>query len=321
VQQQQRKQQQQLQQQPQQETVQENKQQQAAQHVQDLSSAITRKAEEILQMQSSLPHNTAFNPSNIPANPSALSLSPNSIPITTSVPVCTTVGVSVSSAGDSAPTAAPHISEGDIQSAILDNLFGHRTSVSGSANSSRLFQTSSDTVNQLLRGLNTKTQSESIQKLSRDTASVLPTFARVLESSIGSQPLSAPGAVCSDGDGAGGPVRDVEEGEGGGDDRLGEGELSLASVTGEAVPGAVDHSNLSLSEVLAEEGSEDSMFQQMVKNGDLLEGLEFPVDTLSQLPATPPRHRAGTSGILSPPSTVSEWLCLYVYTTPFSTCW
>ena len=183
-------------------------------------------------MQSSLPHNTAFNPSNIPANPSALSLSPNSIPITTSVPVCTTVGVSVSSAGDSAPTAAPHISEGDIQSAILDNLFGHRTSVSGSANSSRLFQTSSDTVNQLLRGLNTKTQSESIQKLSRDTASVLPTFARVLESSIGSQPLSAPGAVCSDGDGAGGPVRDVEEGEGGGDDRLGEGELSLASVTG-----------------------------------------------------------------------------------------
>ena len=96
-------------------------------------------------------------------------------------------------------------------------------------------------------------------------------------------------------------------------------QITLYLSSGEAVPGAVDHSNLSLSEVLAEEGSEDSMFQQMVKNGDLLEGLEFPVDTLSQLPATPPRHRAGTSGILSPPSTVSEWLCLD--TTAFSTCW
>ena len=76
--------------------------------------------------------------------------------------------------------------------------------------------------------------------------------------------------------------------------------------SGEVVPSTVDHSNLSLSEVLAEEGSEDSMFQQMVKNGDLLEGLEFPVDTLSQLPATPLRHRAGTSDMLSPPSTVSH---------------
>ena len=76
--------------------------------------------------------------------------------------------------------------------------------------------------------------------------------------------------------------------------------------SGEAVPGTVDHSNLSLSDVLADEGSEDSMFQQMVKNGDLLEGLEFPVDTLSQLPVTPPRRRAGTSDILSPPSNVSR---------------
>ena len=235
VQQQQRKQQQQqqqLQQQQQQETMQENNQQQALQHVQDLSSAITRKAEEILQMQSSLPQNTAINLSNNPAVPSTLSPSPSSTPVTTSVPVCTTVSVPILSAEDSVPTSVPHIREGDIQSAILNNLFAHNTSGPGSVNSARLFQTSSDTVDQLLRGLNTKTQSESIQKLSRDTASVLPTFARVLESSIGSRSLSPPGTVWSDGDGAGGAVRGVEEGEGKGDGGLGERELSPASVTG-----------------------------------------------------------------------------------------
>ena len=229
VQQQQRKQQQQQQQQQQQETIQENKQQQALQHVQDLSSAITRKAEEILQMQSSLP---AINPSNSPAIPSTLSPSPSNTPISTSVPVCTTVAVPVLSTEDSAPASASHVLEGDIQSAILNNLFAHNTSAPGSVNSTRLFQTSSDTVDQLLRGLNTKTQSESIQKLSRDTASVLPTFARVLESSIGSQSLSPPGTACSDGDEAGGPVMGVEEGEQGGDGGLGERELSPASVTG-----------------------------------------------------------------------------------------
>ena len=61
---------------------------------------------------------------------------------------------------------------------------------------------------------------------------------------------------------------------------------------------------LTLSDVLVGAASEDSTFQQLAQNRDLLEGLEFPVDTLSQLPATPPR----VTPLLSPPPTVSDTL-------------
>ena len=68
--------------------------------------------------------------------------------------------------------------------------------------------------------------------------------------------------------------------------------------------------SLSLSDVLVGGASDDSTFQQLVRNGDMLDGLEFPMDTLSQLPATPPRmtgSRLTTDGpLLSPPCTVSS---------------
>lgn len=147
---------------------------------QDLSSAITRKAEEILQMQSSL-HQKTTQPPNTSSVPS------------TNTPTTTTISTTVGSkdaalSSDvvlSTPAIQPDIPEGDVQAAILDNLFaGHTTGAGTLTNSTRLFQTSSDTVDQLLRGLNTRSQKESIQKLSQETASVLPTFARVLESSV-----------------------------------------------------------------------------------------------------------------------------------------
>ena len=70
------------------------------------------------------------------------------------------------------------------------------------------------------------------------------------------------------------------------------------------VAGGGNHSDLSLSEVLAGAGAEDSTFQQLTQSGDLLEGLEFPVDVLSQLPATPPRPAGVPATGLPPPSTV-----------------
>ena len=68
--------------------------------------------------------------------------------------------------------------------------------------------------------------------------------------------------------------------------------------------GGGNHSDLSLSEVLAGAGAEDSTFQQLTQSGDLLEGLEFPVDVLSQLPATPPRPAGVPATGLPPPSMV-----------------
>lgn len=44
----------------------------------------------------------------------------------------------------------------------------------------KMFNTSSDTVNSLLRGLSCTKESESIKKLTEETANVLPTFAKVL---------------------------------------------------------------------------------------------------------------------------------------------
>ena len=79
------------------------------------------------------------------------------------------------------------------------------------------------------------------------------------------------------------------------------------------------HSTIALSDVLAGSGTDDSTFQQLARNGDLLlEGLELPVDTLSQLPATPPRQRVGSNNnnnpaLLSPPASVSVYMYMYMY--------
>ena len=51
-----------------------------------------------------------------------------------------------------------------------------------------IFNTSSDTVNELLRGLSSTSEADSIKNLSEETASVLPSFAKVLGQS--SQPLT-----------------------------------------------------------------------------------------------------------------------------------
>ena len=54
----------------------------------------------------------------------------------------------------------------------------------------KVFNTSSDTVNNLLRGLSCTKENESIKKLTEETANVLPTFAKVLGQST--QPPSEP---------------------------------------------------------------------------------------------------------------------------------
>lgn len=154
-------------------------QQQKSQQSQDLSSAITQKAEEILQMQTSIPQTSTLLPTCTGSDTAVHSTAPS-----------TTCATS-STANTTLPVPSPvtsDISEGAIQAAILDNLFVNQPQ-SGASNSSRLFQTSSDTVNQLLRGLSMgKSHSDSIQRLSQETASVLPTFAKALESSVRSHP-------------------------------------------------------------------------------------------------------------------------------------
>lgn len=60
----------------------------------------------------------------------------------------------------------------------LDNLLDLEEKVTESHG--KMFNTSSDTVNNLLRGLSCTKESESIKKLTEETANVLPTFAKVL---------------------------------------------------------------------------------------------------------------------------------------------
>jgi hypothetical protein len=64
---------------------------------------------------------------------------------------------------------------------ILDNVLNPEEKNS-------IFNTSSDTVNKLLRGLSSTSETDSIKKLTEETASVLPSFAKVLGQS--SQPLT-----------------------------------------------------------------------------------------------------------------------------------
>lgn len=71
--------------------------------------------------------------------------------------------------------------EDQLEHAVVDNFLTVCDGSAGSgSNLSRLFHTSSDTVNQLLRGLTVKRQDKSIQKLSEETADVLPSFAKAL---------------------------------------------------------------------------------------------------------------------------------------------
>ena len=60
----------------------------------------------------------------------------------------------------------------------LENLLDFEEKVAESHG--KMFNTSSDTVNNLLRGLSCTKESESIKKLTEETANVLPTFAKVL---------------------------------------------------------------------------------------------------------------------------------------------
>ena len=59
---------------------------------------------------------------------------------------------------------------------ILDNVLSSEEKTS-------IFNTSSDTVNKLLRGLSSTSETDSIRKLSEETASVLPSFAKALDQS------------------------------------------------------------------------------------------------------------------------------------------
>lgn len=80
--------------------------------------------------------------------------------------------------------------------------------------------------------------------------------------------------------------------------------MFLTCFSDDAMADGGDHSNLSLSEVLAGAGADDPTFQQLARCGNILEGLEFPGDSL--LPATPPRHRAGATTVNLPsPTAVS----------------
>lgn len=100
------------------------------------------------------------------------------------------------------PSLPPHdvsqqvekvVPEEDIQNTVLDNFFAENP-VSQAANEGRHFNTSSDTVNKLLRGLCSLQPSESVKKLSQETSDVLPTFAKALGQSF----LSTEGSVAED---------------------------------------------------------------------------------------------------------------------------
>ncbi len=73
------------------------------------------------------------------------------------------------------------ITEAEVEGAILENFLKVRDGdVESSSSASRFIHTSSDTVNELLRGFSVKRQDKSIQKLSEETADVLPSFAKAL---------------------------------------------------------------------------------------------------------------------------------------------
>ena len=76
-----------------------------------------------------------------------------------------------------------NISEKDLQNTLVDNFLAEGVATD-STSVSKLFNTSSDTVNDLLRGLSSVKPSDSIQKLSEETADVLPTFAKALGNSF-----------------------------------------------------------------------------------------------------------------------------------------
>lgn len=80
----------------------------------------------------------------------------------------------------------PDISQGlsqGVNDVILNNFLAEHPVAVDSSGSSKLFNTSSDTVNELLRGLGSRRQDDSIKRLSEETANVLPTFARALDKS------------------------------------------------------------------------------------------------------------------------------------------
>ena len=80
----------------------------------------------------------------------------------------------------------PDISQGlsqGVNDVILNNFLAEHPVTVDSSGSSKLFNTSSDTVNELLRGLGSRRQDDSIKRLSEETANVLPTFARALDKS------------------------------------------------------------------------------------------------------------------------------------------
>ena len=80
------------------------------------------------------------------------------------------------------------MSEKEIQNTVLDNFLNEGIAANESSGGSKMFYTSSDTVNKLLRGLGSAKSNESIQKLSEETADVLPTFAKALGNSFLSTP-------------------------------------------------------------------------------------------------------------------------------------
>ena len=71
--------------------------------------------------------------------------------------------------------------EEDVITGDVVNLLEDNHKVAGSQE--EMFNTSSDTVNNLLRGLSCTKETESIKKLTEETANVLPTFAKVLDQS------------------------------------------------------------------------------------------------------------------------------------------
>ena len=80
----------------------------------------------------------------------------------------------------------PDISQGlsqGVNEVFLNNFLAEHPVAADSTGSSKLFNTSSDTVNELLRGLGSRRQDDSIKRLSEETANVLPTSARALDKS------------------------------------------------------------------------------------------------------------------------------------------
>ncbi|XP_064400576.1 mucin-2-like isoform X2 [Halichondria panicea] len=164
--------------------------------------------------------------------------------------------------------------ERDLHTSVLDNFLTEGGDKSTGV--SNMFYTSSDTVNKLLQGLSSVKPSESIQKLSEETADVLPTFAKALGNSFltsaGPSQESPPNEHPGDNEGDGTEHKDDQAGT--------RDVVPNSSPEDSQLPFLNDMSSTSFTDILGT--LTDSNFKQVADNGDVFEHIDF-TDMFTQL--------------------------------------